>query len=138
MNETYKIKIVTPTRVIEKDNVKSIVIKTDQGESEILPFHSEYLANIEISILTINYVDLTKHFIVGGGAIHFKNEENECVLILNSIKQVEDINLEKINKKEIEATLKLENSKSTIEHHQAELKLKKYLLEKEAKKIFKE
>lgn len=138
MENTFKIKIVTPTEVIEKCDVKSILVVTDNGESEIHPFHSEYLANIDISILTINYIDLTKHFVVGGGAIHFKNEENECVLILNSIKQVEDLSLENIKEKEIELNKKLENSKSTIEHHQAELKLKRFLVEKEAKKTFKD
>ena len=52
MNENLmKLKIITPLKEEDIDSVKAIKILTDNGEVEILPFHNDYMANVEISVL---------------------------------------------------------------------------------------
>ena len=133
-----KLRIVTPYKVIDLENVKSVNAETDLGEVEILPFHCSYLVNVEISVLTIKFLDKEKHYAVGGGALHFIEEENTLVLILNSIIPVQDIDVAKAKKKQIEAEAKLKRVSSILEHRKAEVSLRTSLLEINAKNNFKE
>ncbi len=137
-NNVMDLKIVTPYKVISLKDIKSVKAITDLGEVEILPFHCDYLANVEISVLTINFIDKEKHYAVGGGALHFKEDENELVLILNSIIPVQDIDLAKAAKARIEAEAKLKRSASHLEHKKAEIALRTSLLQINAKNDFKE
>ncbi len=137
-NDLMKLRIVTPYKVIDLDNVKSVKAETDLGEVEILPFHCSYLANVEISVLTIKFLDKEKHYAVGGGALHFIEETNTLILILNSIIPVQDIDVAKAKKKQIEAEAKLKRASSILEHRKAEVSLRTSLLEINAKNNFKE
>ncbi len=138
MNESVMdLKIVTPYKVIDLKDVKSVTAETNLGEVEILPFHCDYLTNVEISILTVNFKDETKHYTVGGGALHFREDDNLLVLILNSIIPVEDIDIAKAFKDKLLAEAKLKRELSKEEHKKAELALRTSIVEINAKNTFK-
>ncbi len=133
------LKLITPYKTTDIEDVRSLIIKTDSGEIELLPFHCEYIANIEISILTITHRDNTiKHYAVGGGAIHFVEEENKAVLLLNSIIPVEEIDLIKAQKAQQDALNKLKNATSNDEHKKAQLHLQTAVNEIFAKSKYKD
>ena len=95
MDKKFHLKIVTPEKIYEDKEIDCLTILTSEGEVTILPNHVEYLANVEISVLTVKSNDKEKHYAVGGGAIHFIENTNTAVLVLNSIIAVENIDVEK-------------------------------------------
>ncbi len=126
MNNNLKLVILTPSGIYLEKEIYSISCKSEEGEIEILSFHSEYLANLEISIIKIINLDETiEEYSIGGGAIHVIASLNEVKLIVGSINSASSIDLEiaKKNKKYLEE--KLENNLSTSEHKNVERELKK-------------
>ena len=107
MDKKFHLKIVTPEKIYEDKEIDCLTILTSEGEVTILPNHVEYLANVEISVLTVKSNDKEKHYAVGGGAIHFIENTNTAVLVLNSIIAVENIDVEKTNAKLEHGILKI-------------------------------
>lgn len=138
MDKKFFLKIVTPDKVYETQEIDKLSVLTSEGEVSILPNHVEYLANIEISILTIFKDNKEKHYAVGGGAIHFIEKENTAYLVLTNIIAVEDIDVEKSRKLQEEAERKLKTDLSRLEHREEERELKKALTELLAKSKYKD
>lgn len=138
MDKKFFLKIVTPDKVYETQEIDKLSVLTSEGEVSILPNHVEYLANIEISILTIFKDKKEKHYAVGGGAIHFIEKENIAYLVLTNIIAVEDIDVEKSRKLQEEAERKLKTDLSRLEHREEERELKKALTELLAKSKYKD
>ena len=138
MDKKFHLKIVTPEKIYEDKEIDCLTILTSEGEVTILPNHVEYLANVEISVLTVKSNDKEKHYAVGGGAIHFIESTNTAVLVLNSIIAVENIDVEKTRKLQEEAERKLKTELSRLEHQEEERELRKAMIELFAKNSFKE
>lgn len=137
MSDSFTINIVTPLKTYPNLKADKLLIQTDSGEICILAHHAQYLANINISIMTIINNNQAKHFAVGGGLIYFHEKENYASLILNKIKSVDEIDVETVKKEQKELEEKLKASSSTFEHKQAETQLKCALNEIYAKNTFK-
>ena len=133
MDKKFHLKIVTPEKIYEDKEIDCLTILTSEGEVTILPNHVEYLANVEISVLTVKSNDKEKHYAVGGGAIHFIENTNTAVLVLNSI-----IDVEKTRHLQEEAERKLKTELSRLEHQEEERELRKAMIELFAKNSFKE
>lgn len=129
MNENLmKLKIITPLKEEDIDSVKALKILTDNGEVEILPFHNDYMANVEISVLELKLEDeRTLSYAVGGGLIHFIESLNEAHLIVPNFISVDSLDEETRKKAEELALNKLKSAKSRLEHRKAELNLKRAL-----------
>ncbi len=138
MEKTFNLKIVTPEKVYEDTLVDKIIVLTSDGEVSILPHHIEYLANVEISVLTITKDGKDKHYAVGGGAIHFIESTNTAFLVLNGIIAVENIDIDKTRKLQEEAQKKLQTDLSRLEHKEQERELRKAMIELMAKNTYKE
>lgn len=136
--EKLNLLIVTPQKVYKDTQVDSLEVTTDLGQITILPHHEELLANITISILIIRDNNKEKHFAVGGGALHFKANENEAVLVLHSIESVEEIDENKVLKAKQDAENKLKLQTSYEEHREAELSLLRSLNMLNVKKSYKD
>ena len=138
MDKKFLVKIFTPEKVYQETEVEKLQVLTSEGEVTILPNHVEYLANIEISVLTIEKDGKQKHYTVGGGAIHFVENTNTAVLVLNSIIAVENIDLEKSRRLQEDAERKLKTDLSRLEHKEEERELRKALMEIFSKNTFKD
>lgn len=124
MENYFNLLIITPEGIYDKEEVNSIKVLSDNGEVEILPNHVEYLGNVDISILEINKNNETKHYAVGGGCIHFVGETNTCRITLSSIFSVEQVDVLKLKKEQIELEKRLKQQLSNEEHKIAERNLR--------------
>lgn len=138
MNPKFYVQIVTPQKVFETHEVDALTVLTSEGEVTIQANHEEYLANVEISVLTLTTDGKAKHYAVGGGAIHFVESKNTAVLVLESIIAVENIDIEKSRHLQEEAEKKLKTELSRLEHKEEERQLRKAITELFAKNKFKE
>ena len=93
MDKKFLLQILTPKQTYINKLVDSIQVFTDTGEVNILPNHTEYLANVTISKLTITCDGNKEIYAVGGGAIHFYEKENMCKLLLRNIFASDEIDV---------------------------------------------
>ncbi len=127
INKYLTLKIVTPEKVYDEEEVSSITVVTDNGEVTILPNHTEYLANVEISLLNINKDGNDEKFAVGGGAIRFDETSNSAILILNSICSSDEVDVIKLKRQEDILRNELSSAKSLNEQKIAERNLREIL-----------
>lgn len=127
MEKSFKIKIITPRKVVEEEGITEMRVITDKGEITILPNHAEYLANIEISILKLFRNTETKSLAVGGGVIHFDESANTANLIISSVYSETDINVEKLKEQEAHYEEKLKGEAILNEHKLAERNLRQII-----------
>lgn len=133
MQDKLKVNIITPEKVYKSIEVDGLKVFTDHGQVTIMPHHTAFIANIEISIVTTIIDGVSKHYAVGGGVIRVKEKDETAYLILNSFISVEDIDQAKVELEKKEAEEEIKNAKSNIEHRNAELHLKRILNETSAK-----
>lgn len=138
MADKFKLEIYTPQKVYNEMMVDSLTIITQYGQLTILSHHIEFLTNVEISVAVIEIDDIKKHYAVGGGALHFKSDENKAILILHSIESVEEIDENKVIKEKEEAEQRLKNKESYEEQKEAELALRRTINLINAKKEYKD
>ncbi len=134
MKESFKLKILTPRRVVEEINITKMIVYTDAGEVTILPNHVEYLANVEISIVTLFFGENSKEYATSGGVIHFDAAKNLAVLTVNSICSAEEVDVVKLKEEEKSLEEELNNAKSIQEHKLAERNLKQVINQLSLKK----
>lgn len=127
INRYLTLKIVTPEKVYTEEKVSFITVVTDNGEVTILPNHTEYLANIEISVLTIDKDGHREKFAVGGGAIRFDEINNVAILILNSICSPDEVDIIKLKRQEEILRSEISSAKSLNEQKVAERNLKEII-----------
>lgn len=125
MGTEFRLQIIAPNGIYFDKNIDSLTCVTEEGEIEVLPYHSEYLANLEISIIYIKNDNNKVGYAIGGGAIHFDGKNNICKLIVPTIYREEEIDLIKIKKQKETLEKKLNSNLSTVEHKNVERELRK-------------
>ncbi len=119
------LKIVTPEKIYGIFDVDSILIQTDQGQVNILPYFANYIANVEISEMVL-YIDGKKNcYAVGGGALSVIN--HKAKLMVNTIEGIDEIDASRIIEEKKIAEQRVKDAQSSDELKRAELKLKRAL-----------
>ena len=97
MEDTYKIEIVSPEKVIFSDeNVQEVVLPSYEGEMGILKDHIPIISFLRPGIVKI--LKLSKNvnsFFVQDGIIEFYN--NNLTILSNKIINIKNLNKEKID-----------------------------------------
>lgn len=125
---TFKVKIITPNNTYLDKEINSITVKTNIGMMTILSKHADIIANIEISQLTIKDNGHINHYATGGGVLNFYQKENKLILLLNSIEEKNEIDLDRAIKAKENAQKRLsEENLSFREQQKYEIKLKRAL-----------
>ncbi|MBU0952612.1 MAG: ATP synthase F1 subunit epsilon [Elusimicrobia bacterium] len=65
--KTIPVEIITPEKLVLKDEMESIVIPSYEGELGILPGHTHLLAQIQPGEISLTKNKETKYFVVSGG-----------------------------------------------------------------------
>lgn len=133
----FTLEILTPRKKFPPREINSLIVFTDNGQVTILSNHEEYLANVTISLLTIvNENNQKEFYAINGGALHFINSLNKCILMVNNIFKADEIDAQKVEEERINAENALKSSTSTLEHKSAEMLLRKALNKKTIKDIY--
>ena len=73
---TFDLKVVNPYKTIYAGEVKSLFVKGDKGEFEILPYHHPILS---VLVACRIIIDWNKYLPIKGGIL--KYAENKCTII---------------------------------------------------------
>ena len=111
MEDTYKIEIISPEKVIFSDeNVQEVVLPSYEGEMGILKDHIPIISFLRPGIVKILKSSENIHsFFVQDGIIEFYN--NNLTILSNKIINIKNLNKEKIDKLITETEKILNNKK---------------------------
>ena len=111
MEDTYKINIVSPEKIIFSDeNIQEVVLPSYEGEMGILKDHIPIISFLKPGIITIlKSSENVNSFFVEDGIIEFY--DNNLTVLSSKIVDVKNLNREKVNQLISETEKILENEK---------------------------
>ena len=111
MEDTYKIEIISPEKIIFLDeNVREVILPAYEGEMGILKNHISIISFLKPGIIKIlKSSENINSFFVEHGIIEFYN--NNLTVLSSKIVDVKNLNREKVNRLISETEKILENEK---------------------------
>lgn len=121
------LEIITPTRVVLKEEVDEVTIPTVNGEISILPNHIDLLTKIKEGEMTIKRNNKSEAFAITGGFLEISN--NHVNILADHAIKAEDIEIAKVQEAQERAKQAMKNKESSKEFAVAQADLRKAILE---------
>jgi len=121
------LEIITPEKIVYKDDVSEVTVKTDNGQISILPGHVNLLTKV-LPCEMIVKKDNQEHFLaITGGFLEINN--NNLNLLADYAIRAEDIEIAKIQEAQKKAENMIKDKASEKEFRVAEAELQKAILQ---------
>lgn len=121
------VEIITPEKVVYKDDVSEIVVPTETGQITILPNHVNLLTRILPGEMLIKK-DTQEHYLaITGGFLEIS--DNQVNILADYAVRAEDIELAKVQEAQKRAEHKIKEKASDNEFRIAEAELQKAVLQ---------
>ena len=92
----FKFEIVTPERIVLKDNVQQIVVPTTSGEITVLPGHIPLVSSLEAGVIeTKNEKGESNVMSISGGFIEVLKDK--VVILADTAERAEELDESRIN-----------------------------------------
>ncbi len=121
----YRLKIVTPDRLIFDSNAERMVARTIDGDVCILARHANYIVPVAIGQVRVKSEGKFRTASCSGGTLMVVN--GEATLIANTFEWADEIDIERAKRAKEKAEKRIQNHKTDYEMRVAELKLKRAL-----------
>lgn len=121
----YRLKIVTPDRLVFEGNAERMVARTVDGDVCILARHTDYIVPLAIGQIKVKYDGNFRTASCSGGTLMVAN--GEAMVIANTFEWSDEINLDRAEKAKEKAEQRIQNHRTDYEMRVAELKLKRAL-----------
>lgn len=122
-----QLEIVTPTKLILKEEIDQLTVPTTTGEITILPNHIPLLTRVQVGEMTIKKGAKTSHFAITGGFLEVK--DNVISLLADYAVRAEEIEVAKARQAQEAAQNAMKQKISQRDFAQAEADLRRSLLE---------
>lgn len=121
------LEIITPEKVVLKDEVDEVIVPTITGEIAILPNHAQLLTRINPGELIIRKNGKDQSFAILGGFLEIIN--NHISVLADYAVRAEDIEIAKVQEAQERARQKMKQKATEKEFRVAEAELRKSLLQ---------
>ncbi len=121
------LEIITPTKVILKEEVDELTIPTTTGEISILPNHVNLLTKIVPGEMIIRNNNKIEHFAITGGFLEIAN--NHVNILADYAVKADDIEVAKAQAAQEKAKQAMKNRENQKDFVVAEAELRKAILE---------
>ena len=121
------LEIITPTKVVLKDEVDEITLPTLNGEISILPNHVDLLTKINPGEMIIKKNNKSQIFAITGGFLEVS--KNQVSILADHAVRAEDIEIAKAQQAQERARNAMKNRENNRAFVTAEADLRKALLE---------
>lgn len=126
MAKTFKVKIVTLSKVVTEENVEKFFTKTANGNIEIMYGHAPIIVSTVPCITVIEKGDGTKlNIATAKGVVNISN--NELTFCCNSVETAEEIDLDRAKQSKERAEARLHKNEK-IDKERAKLSLARALV----------
>lgn len=119
----YRLKIVTPDRLVFDSLAESVIARTVTGDVCILARHTEYIAPLAIGVVKVKAQGQTRKAACSGGTLVVTG--GEATIIADTFEWEDEIDVERAKRAKERAEEKLSNHSTDFEFKVAELKLKR-------------
>lgn len=123
---TFHLEVVTPDKILVKDEVEMVLCPGTEGEFGILPNHISLLAALKIGAMRYRKEGKDTVLFIGGGFVDMHN--NNCSVLAESAERTEDIDRARAEEAKKRAELRLADKKSDIDEIRAQIALKKAIM----------
>ncbi len=124
---TFSFEIITPEKVVFKDDVEEVIVPTTSGEISILPHHISLLTQLAPGEMTIKKNGKDQYLAVTGGFLEIQN--NHVTLLADYAVRSEEIEVAKAEAAQKRAEKLMQEKTSDRDFAQAEALFKRALLE---------
>ena len=115
LNKMIKFEIVTPERVVLKEEITQVTVPTKQGEITVLPGHIPLVASLMPGVVEIKKSDNSSEVMsVSGGFIEVLKDK--IIILADTAERAEEINIGRVE----EAKKRAEEIKKDIRHFDRE------------------
>ena len=121
------LEIITPEKIVLKDEVDEVIVPTVTGEIAILPNHAELLTKINPGELVIRKNGKDQSFAILGGFLEIIN--NHVSILADYAIRAEDIEIAKVQEAQERAKQKMKQKDTEQNFRVAEAELRKSLLQ---------
>lgn len=121
----FKLKVITPDKILFDGDVEQVITRTTEGDIGILAGHENYVANLPSGVLKITLAGgETKYAAIADGFIKVSHEKSTKI-ITTAAEWGEDIDIIWAKRSKEDALNKIKQAKTDSEMSRAELKLKR-------------
>ncbi|MDO8460831.1 MAG: F0F1 ATP synthase subunit epsilon [bacterium] len=124
---TFYLEIITPEKVVFKDDVDELIVPTTTGEVGIMPNHVSLLTQISLGELIIRQGQKEHALAISGGFLDVAN--NQVTILADYAIRSEDIEIAKVEEAQKRAQKAMEEKVSERDFAEAEASLRRSLLE---------
>lgn len=122
--KTFKLKVITPERLVYSNDIQSIIAKGTKGYLGILPNHAPLLTSLEIGLLTIKDKDgIIEKIALNEGFLEVLN--NEVTILTETAETSDSINLKRAAAAKERAQKRLEQGGEGIDRKRAKAALER-------------
>ncbi len=121
------IEIVTPEKLIYKDEVNEVIVPTVQGEIAILPQHINLLSQINPGELIVKKGSVQQHIAITGGFLQI--EDNKVSILADHAIKAQDIEVAQAQEAKKRAERLMQEKTTDNELRIAEAEMLKAILE---------
>ncbi len=124
----FKLKIITPERVVYEDEITEVTLPTTTGEITILADHEPLVTLLKPGELVIRKERELIHLAVSTGLVEMRTA-NELLILADTAEHAEELELEKIKEAQARAEelLKNKHNMEDVEFAQAQAALEREL-----------
>ncbi|MBR5535599.1 MAG: ATP synthase F1 subunit epsilon [Clostridia bacterium] len=119
----YRLKIVTPDRMVFDSFAERLVARTQAGDVCILARHTEYIAPLAIGEIKVKADGKWRTASCSGGTLVVTG--GETTIVADTFEWSDEIDLERAKRAKEKAEERLKNNATEFEFRLAELKLKR-------------
>lgn len=121
----YRLKIVTPDRLVFDSNAERMVVRTVDGDVCILARHANYIVPVAIGQVKVKVNGEYRIASCSGGTLAVTG--GEATLIAHTFEWADEIDVKRAERAKEKAERRIENHRTDYEMRVAELKLKRAL-----------
>jgi len=89
--KTFRLTIKTPLETVFDNDVKSLVVDTDEGKMMVLPHHTSLVGNIKFSNIIVSINDQIKEYSIRRGFINISNDNNNTEILCIHCEQTQTL-----------------------------------------------
>ena len=95
MPASLKFELITPERVVLKDEFDSATVPTKEGEITVLPGHVPLVASLAPGMITVQRAGGEQYLAVSGGFIEVQ-PGSKMIILADTAERAEELDLEKV------------------------------------------
>jgi len=123
--KTQRLEIVTPERVVLKDDVRFVVVPGVEGELGFLPDHAPLVSALKIGVLRFQKEGQTTSVALHGGFVEVR--DSRVTVLANAAERADEIDKARAEEAKKRAEERLANKSADIDVSRAEAALKRAL-----------